>query len=111
MAGRMTLTDGKARQAQEDVVFCLETVWSRLELVQLRVNQAMRRSGLVDLLEPALEHLTKARAEIEEAKGYVGREFVGLCIGLFVGGVGVGVGGVGACVASVSFNYGARAGG
>lgn len=73
MAGRMTLTDGKARQAQESIVFCLETMSTRLEMVQLRVAQAKRRSGLVDLLEPAERLLGEVQAEIEEAKGYVGR--------------------------------------
>lgn len=73
MAGRMNLIDGRKRQEAEEIVFCLETVLTRLEMVELRVNQAMRRSGLVDLLLPALEHLAKAQDEIEEAKGYVGR--------------------------------------
>lgn len=72
MAGRMTQEDSMARQAHEDIVFCLETILMRLEMVRLRVAQAKRRSGLVDLLEPAEALLDKVQAEIEEVRGYVG---------------------------------------
>lgn len=67
---RMRKEASERRQAQEEVVFCLETALMRLAMVQLRVRQALRRSGLVDLLGPAVEQLEVVQREIEEAKGY-----------------------------------------
>lgn len=77
MAGRMTKKASEKRQEQEAAVFALVTALTRLEMVQLRVRQALRRSGLIDLLQPAVEQLEKLGREIEEAKDYVANGYKG----------------------------------
>ncbi len=58
---------GEARKRQETLVLALVSAQLRVEHVQLRVRQAIRRDErLGDLLEPAERHLQKVHEEIDE---------------------------------------------
>ena len=69
------------REHLENALAYLERIAQDLKLVQLRIQQAKRRTGLHSLLDPAdeiviqiLDHIDKYRQEIAQAIDLIGNE-------------------------------------
>jgi hypothetical protein len=62
---------GKVRADLEGAMLALVDVEEVLPEITLRIEQAIRRAGLISLLDPALHDLTRIAASIREAKSQV----------------------------------------
>jgi len=62
---------GKVRADLEGALLSLVDVEEVLPTVVLRIEQAIRRSGLTSLLDPALQDLARITRSVREAKGQV----------------------------------------
>lgn len=72
-------------QAAQDVrmeldvaLLALVSVMERIEIVLLRVRQAIRRAGLDDLLSPAVVELERMTCDVKDAKKHVHEAIVRL---------------------------------
>lgn len=59
---------GKVRAELEGVLVTLADVNECAPVIVLRIKQGIRRSGLVDLLEPALHDLERITADVDAAR-------------------------------------------
>ena len=67
--GRLTSAGQERRDKVEAALFALSSAIVMIDEVILRVNQAMRRTRLVDpVLVPALERLVEIRADVVVAR-------------------------------------------
>jgi hypothetical protein len=62
---------GKVRAELEGVLLCLADVEGCIPLMQLRVNQAIRRTGMQELLVPVLDELKRVTVDVADAKTQV----------------------------------------
>lgn len=62
---------GKVRAELEGATLALVDVEEVLPEIVLRIEQAIRRSGLTSLLEPALQDLTRIARSVQDAKSQV----------------------------------------
>lgn len=63
---------GKVRAELEGVSLTLVDIEEALPFVRQRIEQAIRRSGMNDLLSPALEDLERMAKDVQQAKSQVG---------------------------------------
>lgn len=68
----MSKGDGKIRADLEGAVLELVDMEEVAPYVRLRIEQAIRRSGLADLLYPALEDMDRICLSIDSAKMQIG---------------------------------------
>jgi hypothetical protein len=62
---------GKLRAELEGVLVTLADIEGCMPYVQLRINQAIRRTGMKDLLVPALDELSRMAMDVTDAKTQV----------------------------------------
>lgn len=62
---------GKVRAELEGVVLCLADIEECIPLIQLRIEQALRRTGLHGLLVPAQDELRRMTVDVADAKTQV----------------------------------------
>lgn len=62
---------GKVRAELEGVLLTLADMKECAPIVRLRIQQGIRRSGLKDLLHPALEDLDRMMADVNDAQSQV----------------------------------------
>lgn len=62
---------GKVRAELEGVLLCLADIEGSVALVQLRIDQALRRTGLHGLLVPAQDELKRMTEDVADAKTQV----------------------------------------
>jgi hypothetical protein len=72
MPGKVNGT-GKVRAELEDITLALVDMEEVLPFVRQRIEQAIRRAALTDLLAPALEDLDRIVADATQAKAQVGK--------------------------------------
>lgn len=61
---------GKIRAELEGVLLSLADLSDCVPVVQLRINQAMRRGGMDALLTPALDELTRMVRDVADAQAH-----------------------------------------
>lgn len=66
-----TGTVNKVRAELDGALLALAQLLDRIELVLLRVRQAIRRAGLDSLLLPAVEELESMVRDVKDAKAHV----------------------------------------
>jgi hypothetical protein len=71
MPGKVDGT-GKIRAQLECAILALVDTQEALPFVRQRIEQTMRRTGMTDLLSPALDDLDRISKDIAEAKADVG---------------------------------------
>lgn len=59
---------GKVRAELEGVLLCLADIEGSVAFVQLRIDQALRRTGLHGLLVPAQDELMRMTTDVADAK-------------------------------------------
>lgn len=62
---------GKVRAELEGVLLALADIEGSVAFVQLRIDQALRRTGLHGLLVPAQDELQRMTADVADAKTQV----------------------------------------
>jgi hypothetical protein len=62
---------GKVRAELEGVLLALADVEGCIPLMQLRVSQAIRRTGMQELLVPVLDELKRVTVDVADAKTQV----------------------------------------
>lgn len=68
----------KVRAELDGALLALAQLLDRIELVLLRVRQAIRRAGLDSLLSPAVEELERMACDVKDAKAHVNEAAVRL---------------------------------
>jgi hypothetical protein len=69
---RADLRDTRIRAALEGVAAELAVVCNTSPLTRLRISQALQRTGLVSLLDPALDEIDEITHAVESARVQVG---------------------------------------
>lgn len=69
--GRVKQGNRERRGRLEDALGEIAVIENRLPRIELRVRQAIRRAGLAELLQPALEEVMKAIVSAQNARQYV----------------------------------------
>lgn len=62
---------GKVRAELEGITLALVDIEDAMPFVRQRIEQAIRRSGMNDLLSPALEELERMIKDVKQAKAQV----------------------------------------
>lgn len=63
---------GKVRAELEGIALALVDIEDAMPFVRQRIEQAIRRSGMNDLLSPALDELERMIKDVRQAKAQVG---------------------------------------